>query len=138
MTHVRPWRKARCWEMTSYRKGAVLSDLREFALASAWHAHDFSSTGLDSKGFLSNRRNPFFTHLLPLGLQRRALANSAVFGVRTSIIAPTTRATLSTTVLRSVGNAVLSRRPTCSAPVAPFPSSSPRASGCPAQKLSSN
>jgi len=35
-----------------------------------------------------------------------------VFGVRRSIIAPTARATLSTTVLRSVGGAAFNPRPT--------------------------
>jgi len=45
----------------------------------------------------------------------RTLANSAGFGVRASIIAPTAKATLFTTVLRSFGNAAFSPRLTSSA-----------------------
>ena len=43
------------------------------------------------------------------------LASAAVFGVRRSIIAPSARVTLSTTVLRRVGSAAFNPRPTSSA-----------------------
>ncbi|CDH44697.1 hypothetical protein BN874_1840010 [Candidatus Contendobacter odensis Run_B_J11] len=64
---------------------------------------------------LSNRRNHGSRMSCRAVSSGRILAKSAVFGVRTSTIAPTTKATLFTTVLRSFGNAVFSPRPTSSA-----------------------
>jgi len=68
------------------------------AASSARHTHGSRIAGPDNKGFLSNRRNHCSRLSCRAVSSGRTLANSAVFGVRASIIAPTAKANLRTTV----------------------------------------